>query len=105
MSARSGHVCESITGEIICFGGFGPDGNPTDIWSSPDGAAWTDLGRSPWGIPSPEQASYDFDSVVVDTPAGAAVLTVGGDRETFEFGDPENYLRVDDDVWWWAPVA
>jgi hypothetical protein len=33
------------------------------------------------------------------------VLTVGGDRETFEFGDPENYLRVDDDVWWWAPVA
>ena len=29
----------------------------------------------------------------------STVITVGGDRETFDFDDPENYLRVDDDVW------
>ena len=31
------------------------------------------------------------------------IITVGGDRETFDFTDPENYLRVDNDVWSFAP--
>jgi hypothetical protein len=44
---------------------------------------------------------YDFDALVVD---GTTVLTFGGDRETFDFADPENYLRVDNDVWSFAPA-
>ena len=33
------------------------------------------------------------------------MLTLGGDRETFDFADPENYLRVDRDVWSFAPAS
>jgi hypothetical protein len=33
------------------------------------------------------------------------VLTFGGDRETFDVADPENYLRIDNDVWTFAPPA
>ena len=44
--------------------------------------------------------------LVIDDPAtGPKVLTFGGDRETFDFTDPENYLRVDNDVWTFAPPA
>jgi hypothetical protein len=75
------------------------------MWSSPDGADWTELPQVPWNVTSPELSRYDFDSVTVDTPNGPAIVTVGGDRETFEFGDPDNWQRVDDDVWWWAPPA
>jgi hypothetical protein len=32
------------------------------------------------------------------------ILTVGGDRETFDFEDPENYLRIEDDTWMFAPA-
>ena len=41
--------------------------------------------------PSPEYR-YSLD------PA-PAIFTFGGDRETFDFDDPENYLRIDDDIW------
>ena len=30
---------------------------------------------------------------------------VGGDRETFDFDDPDNWLRVDDDVWIFGPAG
>ena len=43
-----------------------------------------------------DNVKYDFDALVV---GGGRVLTFGGDRETFDFADPENYLRVDNDVW------
>jgi hypothetical protein len=103
-STRPGYQCESIVDEIVCFGGFGQGENPIDTWASPDGAEWRLLDAKPWGATTPEQGRYDFDSTVITTPAGPAVVTVGGDRETFEFGDPENWLRVDDDVWWFAPA-
>lgn len=48
------------------------------------------------------QLKYDFDIIVTDAygldPA-PAIFTFGGDRETFDFDDPENYLRIDDDIW------
>lgn len=32
-----------------------------------------------------------------------SVLTFGGDRETFDFSDPDNFRRVDNDVWQFFP--
>jgi hypothetical protein len=104
-SPRPGHACESVSGAIVCFGGFGQGENPIDMWSSPDGATWTRLPQQPWNATEPAQGRYDFDSMVVDGPSGPVVVTVGGDRETFDFGDPENWLRVDDDVWTFAAPA
>ena len=34
-----------------------------------------------------------------------SILTFGGDRETFDFTDPLNYLNVDNDVWRFAPPS
>lgn len=112
-SSRPGHQCESLdvggAAQLVCFGGFGQGENPIDMWASPDGATWTDLGVAPWSAPSPDLGRYDFDSTVVSIKGSSgtisAILTVGGDRETFEFGDPENWLRVDDDVWWFVPAV
>ncbi|MGI9624976.1 MAG: hypothetical protein ACR2PK_19270, partial [Acidimicrobiales bacterium] len=98
-SPRPGHQCEVLDGYFVCFGGFGLVENPMDMWASLDGAAWTLLDSKVWDVRSPEEVKYDFDSLVVDTPDGEVILTAGGDRETFDFDDPENYLRVDDDVW------
>lgn len=99
-SPRPGHVCELVGNQFVCFGGFGLITNPIDVWASFDGAEWTQLAGAPWNAESPEQAKYDFDSVTVLGDDGTEqIITVGGDRETFDFADPENYLRVDNDVW------
>ncbi len=101
-SSRPGHQCEVLGDEIICFGGFGQPTNPVDMWSSVDGANWVQLDQTPWNATDPDQIRYDFDSVVTDRDGAPAILTVGGDRETFDFTDPLNYTRVDDDVWAFA---
>lgn len=98
-SPRPGHQCEVVAREFVCFGGFGLLENPIDVWSSPDGVTWTLLDVSPWNAASPEEARYDFDSITIGQPGQEQILTVGGDRETFDFDDPDNWLRVDDDVW------
>lgn len=98
-SKRPGHQCEVVGEEFVCFGGFGLLENPMDVWSSPDGVSWALLPDPPWNAVDQSEVKYDFDSITVDSEAGPVVLTFGGDRETFEFSDPENYLRVDDDVW------
>jgi hypothetical protein len=105
-SPRPGHVCELVGNQFLCFGGFGLLANPTDMWVSDDGAEWTELPTDPWGSSDPTAMRYDFDALVIDDPeTGPRVLTFGGDRETFDFTDPENYLRVDNDVWTFAPPA
>ncbi len=106
-SPRPGHVCELLGEQIVCFGGFGLTTNPTDMWSSPDGATWTELPGAPWNAEDTSAVKYDFDSLVVtDADGELQILTAGGDRETFDFTDPENYLRIDNDVWVFAaPVA
>lgn len=100
-SPRPGHQCETLGDRIVCFGGFGQPENPVDMWASADGATWEQLPQAPWDAPGPESVRYDFDSTTapVGPDGSTAIVTVGGDRETFDFGDPENYLRVDDDVW------
>ncbi|MFT5204631.1 MAG: hypothetical protein ACI9C1_004042 [Candidatus Aldehydirespiratoraceae bacterium] len=103
-SPRPGHQCEVVEAEFVCFGGFGLIENPTDVWSSLDGASWTLLEGAPWNATDPEFVRYDFDSIAVVRDGVEMILTVGGDRETFDFGDPENYLRIEDDTWMFAPA-
>jgi hypothetical protein len=101
-SARPGHQCGVIRGRFVCFGGFGRPENPVDVWVSEDGARWQLLSSPPWNARSGEDIKYDFDIIVTDADnpnAMPAIYTFGGDRETFDFDDPLNYLRVDDDVW------
>lgn len=106
-SARPGHQCVVTVGRILCFGGFGLFGNPVDMWASATGARWRQLPQTPWDATSGDEVKYDFDALATWewrrgrlTPA---VYSFGGDRETFDFLDPTNYLRVDDDVWRFAP--
>ena len=120
-SPRPGHQCLTQRGEIICFGGFGlpesslqppvpgapfdptacigePPANPTDMWSTRDGSTWSELPYNAWGSDDPADMRYDFAAVVAPG-RGGAILTFGGDQETFCFADPENVNRVTNDVW------
>ncbi len=102
-SPRPGHMCELVGDQIVCFGGFGLVENPTDMWASADGAEWTLLDAAPWNVSDQAAVKYDFDALTIgDEATGQRIVTVGGDRETFDFTDPENYLRVDNDVWIFA---
>jgi hypothetical protein len=108
---RPGHTCDVLRNTIVCFGGFGQStdpgdpfkpSNPMDVWVSTDGADWTRVSDSPWNAESPADVKYDYDTIVA--PAGRegrgrAIYTFGGDRETFDFFDPAQWLNVDNDVW------
>jgi hypothetical protein len=112
---RPGHQCLVLNNHFVLFGGFGlsPDpsqpflpSNPMDVWVSKDGVDWIQVSDSPWNATSPEDIKYDFDAVVAAGGAVGgqpAIFTFGGDRETFDFTDPDNHLRVDDEVWRFAP--
>jgi hypothetical protein len=111
-SPRPGHTCDVLRNTIVCFGGFGTDptnpfapANPTDVWISTDGFDWRVLSSPPWNAAAPADVKYDYDTVVA--PAGPngrglAIYTFGGDRETFDFFDPTQWLNVDNDVWRFA---
>ena len=101
-SPRPGHACVVAAFHIVCFGGFGLLENPVDMWASFDGSRWVRLPTPPWNATSPDQIKYDFAalSVAEGIPGvPTAIYTFGGDWETFDFTDPTNYLRVDNDVW------
>ena len=101
-SARPGHQCGVIRERFVCFGGFGEPENPVDVWVSEDAEDWQLLTNPPWNAQSAEEIKYDFDIIVTDSDSlnpRPAIYTFGGDRETFDFDDPLNYLRVDNDVW------
>jgi hypothetical protein len=112
--SRPGHQVVVVYDHFVLFGGFGisPDpadpfraANPMDIWVSRNGAHWWKVSDSPWNAQSPEQIKYDFKALTVATGRFGLrqqVLTFGGDRETFNFADPSNWLRVDNDVWRYA---
>ena len=64
--------------------------------------SWEQVSDSPWNAGSPEEIKYDFDVLVVQGGQSGlrpSIFTFGGDRETFDFTDPTNYLNVDNDVW------
>jgi hypothetical protein len=101
-SPRPGHQCGVIQDTLVCFGGFGIPENPVDVWISENGADWTLLSDPPWNARSQGDIKYDFDIVVTNADSVSpkpVIYTFGGDRETFDFTDALNYLRVDDDVW------
>ncbi len=112
---RPGHQAAVLHDQIVLFGGFGlsPDptdpfapANPMDVWVSKDGATWQQVSDSPWNASSPEEIKYDFAAVVAQGGPGGlppSIFTFGGDRETFDFTDPTNYLNVDHDVWRFSP--
>ena len=104
-SARPGHQCVVLRGQFVCFGGFGLFGNPVDMWASRDGADWRLLKQTPWDATSGSDVKYDFDALVAPTRRAGppSLFTFGGDRETFDFSDPTNYTRVDNDVWRFGP--
>ena len=113
--ARPGHQAVVAFNQIVLLGGFGlsPDptdpfapANPMDIWVSRNGKHWKQVSDSPWNAVGPEDIKYDFDALVVQGSGRGwrpSILTFGGDRETFNFFDPFNYLNVDNDVWRFAP--
>ena len=105
-SPRPGHQCAVVIGRFVCFGGFGlpqnllgPSVNPMDVWSSTNGRTWTKAKQRPWNATTPSAVKYDFDAFA----SRGAIFTFGGDRETFNFADPLNPTRIDDDVWRFAP--
>ena len=75
------------------------------MWASKDGASWRQLPQASRDARSPEDIKYDSDVLIFDQgdSRGPVILTFGGDREAFDFDDPENYLRIDDDVWRFEP--
>ncbi|MGI9592921.1 MAG: hypothetical protein ACR2P8_16255, partial [Myxococcota bacterium] len=120
LQARSGHKCGVLWNNILCFGGFSLLGNPMDVQRSPDGVHWTPLqapAAPPWQAASPEDIKYDFDVIVQNKGLHQRIYTFGGDRETFELPPPgppgppgppapslePPDLRVDNDVWRFAP--
>ncbi len=108
---RPGHQVVVANDQFVLFGGFGlssdpadpfKPSNPMDIWVSKNGRQWKQVGNAPWNAADPGDIKYDFDALVVDRgwrKAVPEIYTFGGDRETFNFFDPVNYLRVDNDVW------
>ncbi len=103
--ARPGHQCLLIRDTIVCFGGFGLLSNPMDVWVSKNGAEWNQVSSAPWNAISPADIKYDFAALALDGGRSrrSSIFTFGGDRETFDFTDPTNYLNIDNDVWRFAP--
>jgi hypothetical protein len=105
-SPRPGHKCAVALNHILCFGGFGLPFNPQDVWASKNGRDWIQVDDAPWNSTSSDDIKYDFDVLTISGAGKGqrpAILTFGGDRETFDFTDPTNYLRVDNDVWRYSP--
>lgn len=113
--SRPGHQVVVLANKMYLFGGFGlsddpmdpfKPSNPMDLWVSRDGADWELISNSPWNATTPEEIKYDFKALGVTGGRHGlppSIFTFGGDRETFNFADPENYLRVDNDVWAVSP--
>ena len=124
-SPRPGHKCSVLANHFVCLGGFGLPFNPSDIWVSKNGADWTQVSFTPWNnnpisnvyaCPPPppplspdlvcDNIRYDFDMLTVSGGKGGmkpSIFTFGGDREVFDPNVPDNYLRVENDVWRYSP--
>jgi hypothetical protein len=109
--SRPGHRVEVVYNQFVLFGGFGLStdpadpflpSNPMDIWISKKGDDWSKISESPWNAADPAEIKYDFATLVANggnNTSGPTIYSFGGDRETFNFADPTNYLNIDNDVW------
>lgn len=108
--SRPGHWVLPLADRFVLFGGFRPDetgigeDNPVDMWTSADGEKWSLLAARPWSATTSADVKYDFAAIVSSSSSDSSIYTFGGDRETFNFFDPVNYLRIDNDVWAFGPV-
>ena len=118
-SPRPGHKCSVLANHFVCMGGFGTPTNPSDIWVSENGADWDLVSSTPWNNdpgsslfycnPPPglicDNIRYDFDMLTVSGGKGGmkpSIFTFGGDREVF-IPIPDNFLRIENDVWRYSP--
>lgn len=109
--SRPGHRVEVVYNQFVLFGGFGLStdptnpflpSNPMDVWISKKGENWSKVSESPWNAADPADIKYDFATLVANggnNSSGPTIYSFGGDRETFNFADPTNYLNIDNDVW------
>ena len=113
-ASRPGHQVVVHKNYFVLFGGFGlsndparpfEPSNPIDMWVSADGEHWSKLDQTPWNAIDPAEIKYDFAALALPASKGKppGILTFGGDRETFDFTDPNNWLNVDNDVWRFYP--
>jgi len=113
--SRPGHQVVVLKNYFVLFGGFGlstdpndpfKPSNPMDVWVSKNGKHWIQVSDSPWNAATPEEIKYDFDALVIRKGwfrGRSSIYTFGGDRETFDFTDLNNFLNVDNDVWRFSP--
>jgi hypothetical protein len=113
--SRPGHQVVVLNNYFVLFGGFGlsidpgdpfKPSNPMDVWVSKNGKHWVQVSDSPWNAATPGEIKYDFDALVIREGwfrGRSSIYTFGGDRETFDFMDLNNYLNVDNDVWRFSP--
>ena len=113
-ASRPGHQVAVVRDHFVLFGGFGlstdpmnpfKPSNPMDVWISKRGKNWEQVSESPWDATDPSQVKYDFDVLVApgSKGCGPSIFTFGGSRETFNFADPTNHLKLDNDVWRYTP--
>lgn len=115
-SPRPGHQFVAILEQIMCFGGYGevpgapPEpANPIDMWTSRDGAAWTELGpraAPPWNGATPADMNYDFDALVISGGRAGlrpSIMMFGGDCERFGLPGDVNRFLIESDVWLFGP--
>lgn len=119
-SPRPGHKCSVLANHFVCMGGFGTPNNPSDIWVSKNGADWDLASVTPWNNdpgsslfycnPPPglicDNIRYDFDILTVAGGKNGmkpSIFTFGGDREVF-IPIPDNFLRIENDVWRFSPA-
>ena len=108
MVPRPGHQCAVALDQIVCFGGYGEPTNPNDIWASRDGASGPSSSDAPWSAASPDDVEVRLRRAraLLGFPGKGTprIVTFGGDRERFELPPQENALRIDNDVWKFAPT-
>jgi N-acetylneuraminic acid mutarotase len=115
-SPRPGHQCVVLINQIVCFGGYGEvpglppiPANPTDMWTSRDGRAWTQVpppAAPPWNGQSSADMRYDFDALVFSGGRAGlrpSIMTFGGDRERFGLPSDVNAFLIENDVWQFGP--
>jgi len=97
---RTGQKCIQSEGLIYCVGGAHQNGTTYlqhDVWSSPDGRAWTQVSDDAWGCAAGEPSCGKDDLLLLER--GGLLWTFAGDEETGKGGGQDN------SVWSFKPPA
>merc|ERR1711865_375194 len=97
---RTGQKCIQSEGLIYCVGGAHQNGTTYlqhDVWSSPDGRAWTQVSDDAWGCAAGDPSCGKDDLLLLER--GGLLWTFAGDEETGKGGGQDN------SVWSFKPPA